>query len=53
MRLPSASLSAAIAQLVEHFIRNEKVVGSSPTRGSRVNRCVKYKLDAPFLVSSP
>ncbi len=26
--------SAAIAQLVEHFIRNEKVVGSSPTRGS-------------------
>ena len=27
-------LSAAIAQLVEHFIRNEKVVGSSPTRGS-------------------
>ena len=25
---------AAIAQLVEHFIRNEKVVGSSPTRGS-------------------
>ena len=28
-------VSAAIAQLVEHFIRNEKVVGSSPTRGSR------------------
>ena len=27
--------SAAIAQLVEHFIRNEKVVGSSPTRGSK------------------
>ena len=26
--------NAAIAQLVEHFIRNEKVVGSSPTRGS-------------------
>ena len=26
--------SAAIAQSVEHFIRNEKVVGSSPTRGS-------------------
>ncbi len=25
---------AAIAQSVEHFIRNEKVVGSSPTRGS-------------------
>ena len=30
--------SAAIAQLVEHFIRNEKVVGSSPTRGSRVEK---------------
>lgn len=30
-------VSAAIAQLVEHFIRNEKVVGSSPTRGSNVN----------------
>ena len=28
-------MKAAIAQLVEHFIRNEKVVGSSPTRGSR------------------
>ena len=28
---------AAIAQLVEHFIRNEKVVGSSPTRGSKKN----------------
>ena len=28
--------SAAIAQLVEHFIRNEKVVGSSPTRGSNI-----------------
>ena len=27
-------MKAAIAQLVEHFIRNEKVVGSSPTRGS-------------------
>ena len=27
--------NAAIAQLVEHFIRNEKVVGSSPTRGSQ------------------
>lgn len=26
---------AAIAQLVEHFIRNEKVAGSSPARGSR------------------
>ncbi len=26
--------SAAIAQLVEHFIRNEKVPGSSPGRGS-------------------
>ena len=26
---------AAIAQSVEHFIRNEKVVGSSPTRGSK------------------
>ena len=25
---------AAIAQLVEHFIRNEKVPGSSPGRGS-------------------
>ena len=30
--------SAAIAQLVEHFIRNEKVVGSSPTRGSICKR---------------
>ena len=30
--------SAAIAQLVEHFIRNEKVVGSSPTRGSVFKR---------------
>ncbi len=29
-----ANHPAAIAQLVEHFIRNEKVVGSSPTRGS-------------------
>ncbi len=26
---------AAIAQLVEHFIRNEKVGGSSPPRGSQ------------------
>ena len=26
--------SAAIAQSVEHFIRNEKVAGSSPARGS-------------------
>ena len=25
---------AAIAQLVEHFIRNEGVAGSSPARGS-------------------
>ena len=28
------SKSAAIAQSVEHFIRNEKVMGSSPIRGS-------------------
>ena len=28
---------AAIAQLVEHFIRNERVVGSSPIRGSNIN----------------
>lgn len=35
-------ISAAIAQLVEHFIRNEKVVGSSPTRGSvKRGSCVK------------
>ena len=27
-------MSAAIAQSVEHFIRNEKVLGSSPSRGS-------------------
>ncbi len=27
-------ISASIAQLVEHFIRNEKVPGSSPGRGS-------------------
>ena len=32
-------MSAAIAQLVEHFIRNEKVMGSSPIRGSN-RRCV-------------
>ena len=31
----SPAPNAAIAQLVEHFIRNEKVVGSSPTRGSQ------------------
>ena len=30
--------SAAIAQSVEHFIRNEKVVGSSPTRGSTMKK---------------
>ena len=33
-RFQTVLQSAAIAQLVEHFIRNEKVVGSSPTRGS-------------------
>ncbi len=27
--------SAAIAQLVEHFIRNEKVDGSNPSCGSK------------------
>lgn len=32
----NAKQSAAIAQSVEHFIRNEKVVGSSPTRGSKI-----------------
>ncbi len=36
---------AAIAQLVEHFIRNEKVVGSSPTRGSEDKRlCISHNL---------
>ncbi len=35
--------SAAIAQSVEHFIRNEKVVGSSPTRGSRLKLPVMKK----------
>ena len=30
--------TAAIAQSVEHFIRNEKVVGSSPTRGSKISK---------------
>ena len=34
-RSHKVSYQAAIAQLVEHFIRNEKVVGSSPTRGSK------------------
>ena len=34
------SNQAAIAQLVEHFIRNEKVVGSSPTRGSSTTKKV-------------
>ena len=30
------SLGAEIAQLVEHFIGNEKVVGSIPTLGSKI-----------------
>ncbi len=34
-------ISAAIAQSVEHFIRNEKVVGSSPTRGSKITKRIK------------
>ena len=33
---------AAIAQLVEHFIRNEKVVGSSPTRGSDTKGAIMH-----------
>ncbi len=32
---PRSIATAAIAQLVEHFIRNEKVTGSSPVRGSK------------------
>ena len=33
---PRSIATAAIAQLVEHFIRNEKVTGSSPVRGSKI-----------------
>ena len=36
---------AAIAQLVEHFIRNEKVVGSSPPRGSRDKKLIVRRLN--------
>ena len=32
---------AAIAQSVEHFIRNEKVLGSSPSRGSKKNSATR------------
>lgn len=35
---------AAIAQSVEHFIRNEKVPGSSPGRGSKVNNIIIYTM---------
>ena len=49
--------SAAIAQLVEHFIRNEKVVGSSPTRGSnetgRVRRHALFRFSAIRRVCRP
>ncbi len=38
---------AAIAQLVEHFIRNEKVVGSSPTRGS-IKAVLVYRAAFPI-----
>ena len=39
---------AAIAQLVEHFIRNEKVVGSSPTRGSKLKQLKTNLLKVGF-----
>ncbi len=34
----SASAVAGIAQLVEHLIRNEGVVGSSPITGTRIEK---------------
>jgi aspartate aminotransferase len=35
---PPGGSKANLAQLVEHFIRNERVVGSIPIVGSRINR---------------
>ena len=43
----TAHFFASIAQSVEHFIRNEKVMGSSPIRGSRKRKF--NKLDFLFL----
>ena len=45
-----ASALAAIAQSVEHFIRNEKVVGSSPTRGSKEKALKASNSRAGFLI---
>lgn len=39
---------AAIAQSVEHFIRNEKVPGSSPGRGSKLNKRSERSEKAEF-----
>lgn len=33
-----------MAQLVEHFIRNERVRGSSPRVGSTIDICLLWKI---------
>ena len=43
------SIQAAIAQLVEHFIRNEKVMGSSPIRGSTIGSILIWSLNYRYI----
>ena len=43
-------LNAAIAQLVEHLIRNEGVGGSNPSGGTnKINELVAFRLNVSFL----
>ena len=46
----TAHFFASIAQSVEHFIRNEKVMGSSPIRGSKKRKF--NKLDFLFYLET-
>ncbi len=46
----TAHFFASIAQSVEHFIRNEKVMGSSPIRGSKKRKF--NKLDFLFYLDN-
>jgi hypothetical protein len=39
-------LPAGVAQLVEQLIRNQQVVGSSPTAGSRQQKCPGAERDS-------
>ena len=40
---------AGLAQLVEHLICNQRVVGSSPTTGTRIKNTKKPTLQSVFL----